>query len=84
MLEKDLSKYTFSKKTIDLAKSTNSKGVVFFARTGSGATANYAKVVIIKKGNSFLQGTGDNVYVQVYISYQTAAGVPYAIIFAGK
>jgi len=84
MLDKDLSTLTFTKKAIDLKTTTNAQGAVFFARVGSGATANYAKVIVRKSGGNFLQGTAPNQFIEVVISYQTAAGVPYAKIFAGE
>ena len=84
LLDKDLSTLTFSAKAINLKANTNSQGAVFFARVGSGNTAHYAKVIVRKSGGNYLQGTGNNQYIEVVISYQTAAGVPYAKIFAGK
>jgi hypothetical protein len=83
LLGNSLANMSFSSKTIDLktAGASNSKGIVFFAKVGT----NYAKIVILKKGGAFLQNAGTiNEYVQVLVSYQTAAGVPYAKIFAGK
>ena len=72
--------FTYSKKTIDLlndpiaVKAT--KGVMFFVRTLD--KKHYAKILILKKNGSFLQGSGDDQYVQVYVSYQKVENVPFA------
>jgi len=83
-----LNTMTFTAKHIDLKESSiaaKSQGLVFFVRVGSNhATANYAKVIVRKSGGAYLQGTSPNQYIEVVVSYQTAAGVPYAKIFAGK
>lgn len=92
MLSQDLTTngFDFSKKTIDLVSDPRAKnaknGIILFARIGSGSTAHYAKIVILKKGGSFIQGgtTGNDQFIQVLVSYQTAAGVPYAKIIANK
>lgn len=55
-------------------------GVVFIVRTKEpGNTAyTYAKVLIKRTGGKFLQGSGDDEYIELEISYQKTAGVPYA------
>lgn len=75
---------TFSTQLIDLASNPTAtaatKGVCFYAKVGN----NYAKIVVVKNGNSFVWGSGNDVYFKLLVSYQTASGVPYAKIFAGK
>lgn len=77
-----LNSMAFTSKVVNLndAKYANqNKGVVFIVRVDDGAGAyNYAKVLVVKKDGSFLQGTGTEVYVQCKISYQKVKGVPYA------
>ena len=84
-LEIDLSNSIFNwgKKYIDLnssAASSKLKGLVFFARTGtSSSNYHYAKIVVLKKGGKYLQdeSTSDP-FIQLKVSYQKRAGVPYA------
>jgi hypothetical protein len=61
----------------------NTKGLTFFARVGDGSSAHYAKVVILKNapGGGYLHDPTANSFIQVKVSYQTAAGVPYAKYF---
>lgn len=77
-----LNSIAFTSKVVNLkdAKYANqNKGVVFIVRADDGNGAyNYAKVLVVKKNGNFLQGTGDEVYVQCKISYQKVKGVPYA------
>lgn len=72
--------FSYSKKTIDLLNNEiakkATKGVCFFARTLD--KKHYAKIIILKKGGKFLQGSGDDQYVQLYISYQRESNVPFA------
>ena len=76
----------FGLRTIDLKGIANNhtQGAVFYARVGSGSSVHYAKVIVLKNGAGWLRGTFPNQYIELMISYQTAAGVPYAKIFAGK
>ncbi|MGI6370568.1 MAG: fibronectin type III domain-containing protein [Ignavibacteria bacterium] len=80
VVDTSLDKFAYSKKSIDLVNDPIAKkaekGVIFFARTLD--KKHYAKVLVLKKAGNFLQGSGDNVFVQVYISYQKAENVPYA------
>ncbi len=73
---------SWSKKLIDLENdpiATNAtKGVCFYARVGEGASAHYAKVIVLKEGGKFVQGSAPDTYLHLKVSYQTAAGVPYA------
>jgi hypothetical protein len=39
---------------------------------------NYAKVLVERGSGGFLQGTGNDRYIQMKISYQKTVGVPYA------
>jgi hypothetical protein len=88
LLDKDLRDLNFQLKALNLKATpatTNSQGAVFFVRVGSNhSTAHYAKVIVRKVGGAYLQGSGNAQFIQVVVSYQTAAGVPYAKIFAGK
>lgn len=72
----------FSTLAIPLDEYTNdiSNNLVLIIRTKeSGETAwHYAKVMIKKVNGAWLQGTAPNRYIEVEISYQTKANVPYA------
>lgn len=59
---------------------TGKSGFVMYAKTGTGATAHYAKLFIKYNtaGNSVLFGTDEDKYIEVTISYQKNAGFPYA------
>jgi hypothetical protein len=60
-------------------------GEMFFVRTGtSSANYHYARVLVKSVGGKLLQGTGTSRYVEVEISYQATAGVPYAKFVAGR
>ncbi|MGQ9819475.1 MAG: fibronectin type III domain-containing protein [Candidatus Kapaibacteriales bacterium] len=65
---------------IDLTDPDLKNGVVFIVRTkATGQTDwNYAKVLVKAGASGLLQGTADNRYVELVISYQKKAGVPYA------
>jgi hypothetical protein len=86
ILNGDISGENFEKRVIDLTASnvtSKQNSITFFVRTGTAGNYNYARVMILKSNGSFLQDAGeDNEFVQVYVSYQTATGVPYAKIFA--
>ncbi len=71
---------SFSARVEDLsaASSGQKAGVVMYARVPNGDTYNYAKLFVKSVDGSFLQGTGDDQYVEVTISYQANAGFPYA------
>jgi hypothetical protein len=69
--------HVFSEQIIDLNDFTGQKNVVLIVRTLTGTTWNYAKVMVLYNGG-FLQGTGDNEYIEVQVSYQKGPGVPYA------
>ncbi len=68
---------TFTESEIDLSTLTDNKNVIFIVRTNS-PTWNYAKVMLIYN-DGYLQGPTGNKYVEVQVSYQKTAGVPYAI-----
>lgn len=65
---------------IDLTDPDYRNGVVFIVRTKqTGQTDwNYAKVLVKPGTSGLLQGTPDNRYIELVISYQKKAGVPYA------
>lgn len=69
----------FSEMSIDLETLGATTGVVLICRTkDNGTDWNYAKVFIKKTGGTFLQGTADNRYIEVQVSYQKVVNVPYA------
>lgn len=65
---------------IDLSDSDLKNGAVFIVRTKTtGQTDwNYAKVLVKPGTSGLLQGVADNRFVELVISYQKKAGVPYA------
>lgn len=77
-----LNSLNFSNKVINLndAKYANQdKGVVLVVRTiNNVGDNNYAKILIKKVDGKFLQGSGNDVYLECVISYQKVAGIPYA------
>jgi len=73
-----LDSQTFSDSEVDLSTLTEGKNVIFIVRTNS-PTWNYAKVMVLYKGGKYLQGTADDRYIEVQVSYQKTAGVPYAL-----
>ena len=72
-----LSANNFAERIVDLSQLNTTSNVVFIVRTNE-APYNYAKVMVINN-DGFLQGTADNRYVEVVVSYQMTAGVPYAL-----
>jgi len=57
---------------------------MFYVRTGTSGNYHYARVMVEKDAaGKVLQGTSPNRYVELEISYQLAADVPYAKIPAG-
>ena len=79
LLDRGLDKLVFSKSYINLINFNNrTKGLAFFAKIGN----NYAKVVVIKNGSSWIHDASSaDPYILLQVSYQTAAGIPYAKIF---
>lgn len=55
---------------------TVTRGFVFAIQTVEG---NFAKIFVKSTNNALLQGTAPNRYIEVEISYQPVANVPYAI-----
>lgn len=54
-------------------------GVIFLVRVqNQSGKWNYAKVFVKKVGGSWLQGTAPDRYIEVVVSYQKTADVPYA------
>lgn len=76
----DLSKMTFSAEPYDIKEMNSSKSIVYIVRIKEAASTNwnYAKVMVVRGTTGFLQGTGNDAYIQLKVSYQTAANVPYA------
>lgn len=64
----------------EFTNSNQSVATGFYVRTGSDASGNqhYARVLITANGGQMVQGTSPNRYIEVQISYQNAANVPYA------
>jgi hypothetical protein len=69
--------HTFTESEVDLSTLTDNKNVVFVVRTNS-PTWNYAKVMLVYKNGSYLQGTAPDRYIEIQVSYQKTPGVPYA------
>lgn len=53
------------------------KGFAFVVRTVDG---HYAKVLVKPSNGKLLQGTAPNRYLDLEVSYQSGAGIPYAIV----
>jgi len=78
-----LNTLNFVKTRVNLLQvDNNTTGVVFVVRVKrQGQTQwNYAKVLVERGSGGFLQGTGNDKYVQMKISYQKSVDVPYAKI----
>jgi hypothetical protein len=60
-----------------VAGTTTGQG--FFVRTGTAGNYHYARVFIKPDANgNFLRGSGNDQYIEVEVSYQPTAGLPYA------
>jgi hypothetical protein len=57
---------------------SDGKGVAFLMRVGNGSARHYLRVLVKNVGGKLLQGSGSDRYVEVELSYQAAANVPYA------
>lgn len=66
----------FKEQNVDLSNYT--KNIVFYARKVVGGDYYYAKVLVKTGANGFLQGSGNNRYVEVEVSYQATKNLPYA------
>jgi len=75
-----LTSKTFAAKTIDLTKYNSNIAFVIRYKLEGSTEYNYAKVFVKYVNGSFLQGTAANRYVEFILSFQTKAGVPYAIV----
>jgi len=75
-----LTSKTFSAKTIDLTNYNSNIAFVIRYKLEGSTEYNYAKVFVKYVNGSFLQGIADNRYVEFILSFQTKAGVPYAIV----
>jgi len=71
---------TFQELAINLVDLDVNNNAVFVVRKYEpGQTRyNYAKVLLKRVGNSFLQGSSPNRYIELEISYQSTPDVPYA------
>lgn len=58
---------------------TKGYGFVVRSRTDA-ATVNFAKVLVKSVGGNFVQGTGDEKFVEIEVSYQTMVNTPYALV----
>lgn len=54
------------------------KGYLFLLRYGNGTGRHYARIFVKNVGGKVLQGTAPNRYVEIEMSWQSVAGVPYA------
>ncbi|MCX8054878.1 MAG: fibronectin type III domain-containing protein [Ignavibacteria bacterium] len=79
---KSLNTLEFAEQKINLLQLDDSSntGIVFVVRIlRQGQTSyNYAKVLVERGSAGFLQGSGNDRYIKMKISYQKVAGVPYA------
>jgi hypothetical protein len=57
---------------------TGQMGQGFYVRTGTTANYHYARVFVKNNGGKLLQGTAPDRYVELEISYQQTANIPYA------
>lgn len=76
-----LNTLNFAERRINLLQLESANtGIVFVVRIlRQGQTSyNYAKVLVERGSGGFLQGSGDDRYIKMKISYQKVAGVPYA------
>ena len=75
-----LNTYNFAERRVNLLRLDEGTGLVFLVRVmRQGQTNwNYAKVLVERGSGGFLQGTGNDRYIQMKISYQKTVGVPYA------
>ncbi len=67
---------TYKEQYVNL--SNYDKNIVFYARKVVGNDYYYAKVLVKKGTTGFLQGSGNNRYLELEVSYQTTKNLPYA------
>lgn len=75
--------YQFQEQMIKLNDYQPMKGGIGFVVTvvntsSTGNPINFAKVLVKSTGNSFVQSTGDNRYLELEVSYQPNINVPFA------
>jgi hypothetical protein len=58
------------------ANQSSSQG--FIVRTGTAGAYHYARIVVKSVGGRLLQGSGSDRYVEMEVSYQAGANLPYA------
>jgi len=65
----------------DLSSAGGTGGLAFVFASKNNVTGkfNYGKVLVHRTNGTFVQGSGDEKYIEVEVSYQTAADVPYAL-----
>jgi hypothetical protein len=71
----------YVEKTFDITSVASSNNLIFYVRKiNSSGKYNYAKVMILKNpsGAGYMQGPTSNRYIELQISYQKTADVPYA------
>lgn len=57
-------------------KLNTTNSFAFVVKTKDG---NYAKVLVLANGGKLIQGSGNDTYIEVQVSYQSTAEVPYAL-----
>ncbi|MGE5479859.1 MAG: fibronectin type III domain-containing protein [Chloroflexota bacterium] len=67
----------FNEGTVDLKNYTNNVALVLRI-PASGGKYNYAKVLVIRGANGFVQGSSPNEYIKIQASYQPTLDMPYA------
>lgn len=73
-----LTSKSFNENYVDLNTLTsNGQNAIFYIKEMIDGKAHYAKV-LVKNNGGFLQGSGKDAYVEVIVSYQKGADVPYA------
>jgi hypothetical protein len=65
-------------KAYTLRPAQTGSGQGFVVRVGTAANYHYARVVVLSNAGNIIQGAFPNRYVELEVSYQTEANVPYA------
>lgn len=63
-----------TRERMQLLNTTN--GFAFVVKTEEG---NYAKILVLANGGKIIQGSGNDTYIEVQVSYQSTPNVPYAL-----
>jgi len=64
--------------TFPLPDLQSTLGQGFYVRTGTAGNYHYARVFVKNNGGKLLQGTAPDRYIEIEISYQTGANLPFA------